>query len=394
MEKQEISINQLFKLINNNKKYIIIITLAFTIVLIGFSFIMPYTYSVQTVIMPPKQESSLGGLSSLLKDMPSSVGMLGGMGKSGGNPTFIGILRSRSVVQYIIDKNDLTNNVFFRTANRSDLITSIQKSFNVDNTKDGFIYLEFAWKTGYFSSKNQKDSLASLTAILANDAVEGLDFIIRKQSMSKAKFSEEYISGEIKKYNTKLDSIAIVLENYQKNNNLFEIDEQLKAILQQAVGSGTVLGEAQFELMVAEQEFSANSPQLRAIRNKYNAVLSQYKDIQSGGLTKGDKFSIPLKEIPELARRYAILYRDREVIEQVILYLEMQRHQDGIQASRDIPVVEVLDKAEKPLKSSAPVKKFMLLGGLIFGFFISLLYVVFTTWRKGRAVVSQKELGI
>jgi tyrosine-protein kinase Etk/Wzc len=391
MEKQEISLNQFFKLIKDNKKRIIIITLAFTVGLICFSFIMPYTYSVQTVIMPPKQESSLGGLSSLLKDMPSSVGMLGGMGKSSGNPTFIGILKSRSVVEYVIDKNKLSNNIFFKGTNREDLITSIQKSLDIDNTKDGFIYLQFTWKTPFFASKKQKDSLASLTAIIANDAIDALDKIVRKQSMSKARFSEEYISGEIKKYNVRLDSIAIILENYQKNNNLFEIDEQLKAILQQAVGSGEVLGEAQFELMVAEKEFSAKSPQLQAIRNKYNAVLSQYKDIQTGGLTKNDKFSIPLKQIPELARNYAVLFRDREVIEQVILYLEMQRHQEGIQASRDIPVVEVLDKAETPLKQIAPVKRFMVLGGLIFGFFISLIYVIFVTWKKGKTTASPQD---
>lgn len=391
MEKQEISFSQFLRLIKDNKKSIIKITLAFTIGLLCFSFIMPYTYSVQTVIMPPKQESSLGGLSSLLKDMPSSVGMLSGMGKSGGNPTFIGILKSRSVAEYVIDKNNLQRNIFFKTSNREDLIVALQKSLVIDNTKDGFIYLEFTWKTKFFSSKKQKDSLANLTAIIANDAISALDLIIRKQSMSKAKYSEEYISSEIQNYNKKLDSIAIVLENYQKDNNLFEIDEQLKAILQQAVSSGTVLGEAQFELMVAEQEFSATSPQLRAIRNKYNAVLNQYKGIQSGGLMKEDKFSIPLKEIPELARKYAVLYRDREVIEQVILFLEMQRHQEGIQASRDIPVVEVLDKAEKPLKAIAPVKRFMLLGGLIFGFFISVIIVSYKTMKKGKEIIAQKE---
>ncbi|MEI6090629.1 MAG: Wzz/FepE/Etk N-terminal domain-containing protein [bacterium] len=391
MEKQEISLAQFIRLIKDNKKSVIIITLAFTIGLLCFSFIMPYTYSVQTVIMPPKQESSLGGLSSLLKDMPSSVGLLAGGGKSSANQTFIGILRSRSVVEYIIDKDNLSKNEFFKGQNKEELITGIQQSLDIDNTKDGFIYLQFTWKTKAFSSKKQKDSLASLTAIIANDAIEALDKIIRKQSMSKAKFSEEYIAGEIRKYNVRLDSIAIILENYQKNNNLFEIDEQLKAILAQAVSSGAVLGEAQFELMVAEQEFSTKSPQLQAIRNKYNAVLNQYKSIQSGGLMKEDKFSIPLKEIPELARKYAVLYRDREVIEQVILFLEMQKHQEAIQASRDIPVVEVLDKAETPLKSIAPVKKMMFLGGLIFGFFISVLYLIYKTYRKGKANLSVKD---
>jgi LPS O-antigen subunit length determinant protein (WzzB/FepE family) len=389
MEKQEISFNQFFKLIKQNKKAVILITSIVTIGFLCFSFIMPYTYGVQTIIMPPKQESSLGGMASLLKDMPSSAGsMLGGMGKSTPSQTFIGILKSRSTVEYIIDKNDLSHNPFFKSSDRENLISNIQNSMDIDNTKDGFIYLRFDWKTGFFASKKQKDSLAHLTANIANDGIEALDKIIRKQSISKAKFSEEYISGEIKKYNERLDSIAIVLENYQKNNKLFEIDEQMKAILQQAVSSGEVLGKAQFDLVVAEQEFSAKSPQLQAIRSKYNAVLNQYKGIQSGGLTKGDNFSIPLKEIPELSRKYAVLFRDREVIEQVILYLEMQRHQEAIQASRDIPVVEVLDPAETPLKQSAPVKKFMIFGGLLIGFFISLIYISYTTWKKGKTKIS------
>ena len=67
---------------------------------------MPYKYTVQTVIMPPKSESSLGGLSSLLKDIPAAgaTAAMGGLSKNTSNQVFIGILRSRTVTEYIIKK--------------------------------------------------------------------------------------------------------------------------------------------------------------------------------------------------------------------------------------------------------------------------------------------------
>ncbi len=385
MENKELNnftAKQLLSLYKLNAKKIWIKVVIATVVIALYSFIHPHTYESTTSIMPPKQSES-SGLSGLLQGlsgaMPSGLS-LPGMPSSNQSQILGEILRSRSIAEYIIDTLKLSQNEMFKGLTRNELIEALQEMMDVDILRSGLITITARAKTSFFPFSDDKDKAKRLAADIATKSTEGLDLTVRERSTSAARKSREYVERELANYRNKSDSIDNVLESFQRENKVLKIDDQTQELVKQAIEVGLQLAKAEMELNIAMSEYSKNHPIVEQLRAVVEQLRKQYHSVQSGGLTGSDGFSIPFDKIPSLARQYANIYRDKKVFEQVILYLETQRHQEAIQESRDIPVIEPLDKAYLPDKQSSPSKKMMVL----LGFFLS--FVIFSTYHIYKTV--------
>lgn len=390
MESKEnniVTMSQLYALYKVNSKKIWTKVIITTVVIVLYSFVHPHTYKSTTSIMPPKQSEG-GGLSGLLQGLsgaiPSGISL---PGMSQGNQTQIltDILRSRVVAEYIIDSLNLAKKEEFESFTRNELIELIQEMLEVESMRSGLIVVTATTETPFFPFGDAKDNAKKFASDIATKAVEGLDLAVRKRSTSAARKSREYVEKELLNYRAKSDSIDNVLENFQKVNKVLKIDDQTQELVKQAIEVGLQLAKAEMELNVAMSEYSKSHPLVTQLKSVVDQLRKQYNSVQSGGLTGSDGFSIPFDKIPNLARQYANIFRDKKIFEQVILYLETQRHQEAIQESRDIPVVEPLDKAYVPDKQSSPSKKMM----LVLGLFLS--FVFFTTYHIVRAIVTNAK---
>ncbi|MFW5663382.1 MAG: GNVR domain-containing protein [Bacteroidota bacterium] len=165
---------------------------------------------------------------------------------------------------------------------------------------------------------------------------------------------------------------------------MLALDEQTQAVVTQAVSIGTELAEAETELNLARLDYAPNSAYLRALEKRADLLRNQYARIQEGGLTSDEGFAIALSDVPRIAREYATLMRERKIIEQVIMYLETQRHQEAIQEEKDVPIVEVLDKAIPPDFRSAPNRKLMVILTFILTLFLSITMLLAWAFIRGR----------
>lgn len=370
-----LSVSFLWKVHKKYYKKIWLIVLIFCVIVFLFGLIMPHTFKTYTTIMPPKQ-SETSGLSSILQNfagsLPSGVSLSG----STNNQSYVlaDILRSRSIAKYLINKLDLHNHPNYKNYTHNELIELLQENFKIEVEKTGLIVLHTKAETSFFPSSKQKKETKLLAKQFAQEAIRGLDEIVRSRNTSAAKKSRLYIERELINYRQKSDSIDNLLEEFQRNNRVLKIDDQTQALVKQAIEVGLQLAKAEMELNVAKNEYSADNPYLKQLQNVVNQLRKQYEAVQKGGLTGSDGFSIPFEKIPSLARQYANLYRDKKIIEQVITFLETQRHQEAIQENRDVPMVEVLDEAFIPDKQSAPNKKLMVLLALLLSLSFSIIY--------------------
>jgi uncharacterized protein involved in exopolysaccharide biosynthesis len=180
------------------------------------------------------------------------------------------------------------------------------------------------------------------------------------------------------------------MEKFQSEHKVLAIEEQTTAIVQQAIEVGKELAEAKVELAVLSNELNPNSAQIKAIKDKVLTLQNQYESIQTGGLVESDAFAFPLKQVPTLLKEYARLLRERKVLEQVTLYLETQRHQEAIQEKKDIPIVEVLDKAEVPYKRIAPSRKIIAILSFSLSLLFALGYVLIRAYKQGIITIEQE----
>lgn len=380
---KEFQLDTIIKLLKLDFKKFISIVIGLNLVLIAYSFIMPQTYTSELSIMPPKNASSGGGLSSFLQNLGGGALSLGGLGEDDQSKLFADVLKSRNVAKKIISELRLDTLEYFKEETELSLVSSVSKILETKVEKSGIIKLTCQFSTSYFADKNENEFVRKLVQDITNSFAESLDKILKEKNNSSAKQSRIYIDNEINKYRVKLDSISIELQKFQEEHNILEIEEQTKAVVTQAIEIGTQLIEYENELNLAMIQMNPNSNQVQILKNQIEKIKQQAKRIQEGGLDD-NSFSIPLSKVPELARRFAEIYRDREIIEKVLLYLETQKHQEMIQEEKDVPVIEVLDYAYHPEIRSSPKRTLMLIvGTLIFSCF-SFLYIVISAYRKGR----------
>lgn len=391
-EPKEFTLFNIFKLINLNKKFVAITVTIFVAVTIALSFIIPQQYIATSSLLPPKKDGGQAGLSSFIQNFTGGGLSLGNIGQSDQSKVFGEIVKSRTVSEYIIDKLKLKERKPYSEISRDKLVKFVNSSLTVDVDKSGVIFITAESFTNYIPGSDDSKIASKLSADLANAAVEGLDLVIRDRNMSSARQSKEYVEKEITSYNKKLDSIEAKLEKFQRDNKVLAIDDQTQAIVAQAIEVGAQLAKADLEKNLAQLEYQPSSPQYLFYQRQHELLNEQYKKIQSGGLTADESFSIPLEKVPALLREYVVLFRERKIIEQVMLYLETQRHQEAIQEKRDVPVVEVLDTAYAPEERSSPKRSLMAILGFILSLIFSVTYVSIKAFNSGSIYLNEPKI--
>lgn len=373
------------KVLRINIKRIVLTIFVLDLLLIAYSFIMPQMFKSELVIMPP-QNSSGNSLSSFLSSLDGAGISIGGVGESK-SALYGDLFKSKSVANKVIKNLKLDTLEQFKELTELELQSIIVSLVEVKVDKSGLIRLNCELKTGYLPEENEIEKTKELVKDITNSFANSLDEVLNEKNSSSAKSSRIYIENEINKYRTKLDSVSLELQKFQEENNILEIEEQTQAIVKNAIEIGSQILEFENELNLTKLQMNPNSSRISILEDQIRLLKEQYSKIQDGGLNE-DNFSIPLSKVPDLARRYTDLYRDREIIEKVLLYLETQRHQEFIQEEKDTPIIEVLDYAYKPIKKSAPQRSLMLvLGTIIFSIF-TCLYVVFRAYKKGSLTIS------
>lgn len=392
MNKNEFSLSVLMNIYKTSIKKIIFSVSVLMAIVVAYSFIIPVEFKSEASVLPPKQGDAGGGLSSFLQSVSGGGIVLGGLGQTNQTQIFSEILQSRSMAEYVIKKCKLKDYPEFSKLSNEQLVDIVKEIFVVDINRSGLLVISGTAKTGYFANSSDKIKASKLSAELTNAAIEALDMIVRNRSVSNAKQSRIYIEKALTDFRLKLDSIEQKLEKFQKENKVIKIEEQTEALVKQAIEIGSELAKAETDLNLAKREYAPNSSVLKQLEANVRFLREQYSKVQSGGISSGDEFSIPFNNIPSLARIYANLFRDRKIYEQVILYLETQRHQEAIQESRDVPVVEVLDKAYPPESQSAPSKKLMFILGFIMSLILVLSWITFSAIKKGDMMLKKNPI--
>ena len=383
MKKYEISLAALLQVYKSKWKFISLSTVSFCVAVIIYSFIIPQTYLSTASLFPPNKTEG-GGLSSFLQSMTGGGLNIGGLGQNNQSQLFLEVLRSKSAALYVINKAKLDKMDGFKDLSQEKLVSLVQTLIVVNVERTGLVSIDSYFDTGYFPNSQDKRLAAVMAANMANYAIEALDSLVRERSTTGARKSREYIERELVNYRFKLDSVERKLEAFQKTNKVLKIEEQTEALVKQSIDLGLELAKAETELKMASQEYASNSSIVKQLEAKASYLRSQYSQSQKGG-SGDDSFTMPFGNIPALAREYADLFRDRKIYEQVIIYLETQRHQEAISESRDVPIVETLDKALVSETQASPNRRIMLLLGFLLALIFSLSIVTWKAIRSGLA---------
>lgn len=331
----------------------------------------PRTYTSPATILPPENNNQVGSLSSLLGGQDFS-GLLSGSFANANSQLFMEILKSRSVAEYVVRKHNLIE--YFDVENEFEASRELSNRLNIDINKEGILKVSVNVSTSLVPMLfDEVEDVKKFSAKLSNSFIEALDAVNREKLSSKAKRTREYIELELTKTKLQLDSVETALMNFQESNKTIALPEQVTAVIEAAAKIKSEIMKTELEIGLLRTNLTEESRELQSLRKKLAQLKEQYDKMELGN----QDYLIAFKEVPELGKQLASLLREVKIQNEVYMLLQQQYYKEKIQENRDLPTVDVLDKAIPPLKPDSPRILFSTFFGGIFVFLLmSFIFII------------------
>jgi len=351
------------------------------------ALLIPRSYTATAQLMPPDQQSS-NGLAMMAALAGKTLGGLSGvagdlLGMKSSGALFVGVLRSETSQDGIIQRFDLTHVYGTR------LLTEARKKLDdntqiVEDRKSGIITIRVT------------DRNPSRAAAIANAYVDELNSLVANLSTSAAHRERVFLEERLKVAKQELDEAANQLAQFSSKNTTLDIQTEGKAMLDAAGSLTGQLIAAQAQLEGLRQIYTDNNPRVRALNGR---VAELRRELQKFGgapqnsdgsandaqslmaLKAGDpppeKSENPfpsIRKLPLLGAKYMDYYERAKIQETVYELLTEQYELAKVQEVKDTPSVKVLDPARMPETKSFPPRLLIMFLGT------SLALVVCACW--------------
>jgi tyrosine-protein kinase Etk/Wzc len=359
--KKDPHLMDILALLGRYKRGVMIIILSFGIGFLAFTFLMPFTYTGLTTLIPPEKSQQSGLLSFL-----TGSGALDIM-KGAENPAldmFKNVLDSRQLSE-LIAKDPRIHRYFytFDTSEKA-IASAVNKSMESEALRNSLFNVTVNIQTHWMPSAAEADTARVLVPYLAKLFVDHLDRFNRERLMTQARNTRIFIEGEYKERMRQLDTAYAKLQAFQETHKTISLTEQLTSSVTNAAKIGSEVEQLQMQLAVGERELSPNSGRMQMLRAQLEEAKRELGKYDTGGI--GD-YVMPFKDVPQLARELAGYTREVKLLETLNAYLRQQLEQERISEQRDLPTLQVLDVAPLPDHRSSPSRVNMLLLGLFSG---------------------------
>ncbi|MBI5195613.1 MAG: hypothetical protein HZA10_04770 [Nitrospirae bacterium] len=363
-ETDEINLLDYIIVLVKRKKLIASVTLAAVLITGFISLILPAKYKAETKILPPQQGSS-SMASQLLSQLGGAGAFAGGaLGVKASNDLYIEMLKSRAVLDRIIDRFDLTN--FYKTKNRENVRSILVENMLSarDDKKSGIITI------GVEDKNPQK------AADLANAFVEELKNLTKGLAVTEAAERRLFFEEQLKDAKEALIKSEEALRGFQERTGAVKIDEQARAVIEGMAQLRAQIAAKEVELKVMRTYSTSSNPDLQKTEEALKGLKAELGKLETRSGNKHDTF-VPTGRMPEIGTEYTRKIRDFKFNETLYELLTKQYEAAKLDEARDSAIIQVIDKAIPPEKRFKPKRTQMVMIAGISGFMISIFIAFF-----------------
>lgn len=344
---------------------------------------IPVRFTSTTRLMPPDQTGQ--GIASMIAALgkASDLGSIGGdlLGMKTSGDLFMGVLRSRTVQDDLINKFDLLK--VYSTSKYQDARGLLEARTDIaSDRKSGIITIKVS------------DHDRNRAAGMGREYVEALNRIVITLNTSSAHKERVFLEDRLGQVQQDLEASEKDFSKFASQNTAIDVKEQGRAMIGAAAELEGQLIAAETELEGLQQIYTANNVRVRTVQARIDEYRHQLQKM--GGKvpvegavppgSRGDESAEQrpdlypsIRELPVLGVTWADLYRRTKVEETVFETLTKQYELAKVEEAREIPSVKVLDPADVPERKSFPPRTVLVL----FGVFLVLGGAA--VWVLGRA---------
>ncbi|OGW52074.1 MAG: hypothetical protein A2Y81_02325 [Nitrospirae bacterium RBG_13_43_8] len=354
------------------KKLIIAITICAAIITAIICFIIPPTYEAETAILPPQQQSSsIAG--QLLSQMGGAGGLTGVVGGALGVQTpsdlYVGMLKSTTVADRIIDRFDLMKlyDTDYREDARKELLEDV---LDASADKDsGIITITI------------EDKEPKRAADMANAFVEELKHLTKGLAVTEAAQRRLFFEEQLKDTKITLTKAEEAMKSFQEKTGVMVVDEQAKAVIEGFAALSAQIAAKEVELKVMKTYSTPNNPDLQKEEETLKGLKAELNKLEVKNRGAHDPI-IPTGRMPELGTEYARKLRDVRFGETLFELLAKQYEAAKLDEARDAAVIQVVDKALPPQKKAKPRTLLLIAVATCAGFFLSVMLAFLIEYKE------------
>lgn len=328
------------------------------------SFFIPNQYTATTTILPPQQNTSMGGvLTSAVGNMGGLAALAGGgLGLKDPNDTYIGMLKSRVIEDKLIRQFNLAQ--VYHSKKMSSALKALENHSTILSTKDGFI------------SISVEDRDATRAADIANAYVKQLQDLRSTIVVTEAGQRRTFFERQLQDSQAKLVLAEQQLKDTQQQTGVLQLDAQMKAVIESATQLKAQIAAKQVALQVLGSYVTNQNPQRVVAEQEVDGLqrqLALLENKQGGG--KGD-MQVPTSEIPAIGMTYLNKVRDVRYYETISEILAKQLEAAKLDEAKEGIPLQVLDPAVPPDTKSFPSRTLIVVLTAFLGLLGSISFLV------------------
>ena len=382
----EINLLDLLQVILKRKKLIAQIVAGAMVLSVIYSLLLPKMYTAQARILPPTESGS--SISGLLSQTGGAFGGLAGslIGAKSSSDLHVGILKSRTIADALIDKFDLKK--LYKTKYLSDIYKILDSQTKIDvSRKDQII------------SVSVKDRDPQRAADMANFYIEMLDKIKCTVNITEGQRKRIFLENRLKKVQEDLAKAETALKEFQEKYKLIAIEGQAKVAIESAAKIKAEIVSAQTALEVLKQFGTEKQNEAVMLKSKIAELQRQLDKIETGQPSNiiakqpsseqppniiakqpssdqdTSTMFIPFDELPALGMQLLGLMREAKIQEKVFELMTTQYELAKIEEAKDVNTIQILDKAVAPDKKSSPKRSSIVILSTFMSFFMAVFGV-------------------
>lgn len=353
----ELTLLDLLIVLSRHKKLIVGLPIIVGIIATAVSFALPNVYRASTKLLPPQQAQS--GAAALLSQLGGAASMVAGAaGIKNPNDLYIGMLKSRTVADRIIQSFDLQKIYGEDTREKTRLV--LEENTTVVAGKDGLITIDV------------EDKDPKRVAQLANAYVDELKNLTKVLAVTEASQRRLFFERQLEMAKDNLAKAEVTLKRTLDTRGVISVDSDSRAIVEtvgrlraQISAKEIQLSSMQAFVTTDNQEYRRAREELNSLRAELSRLENGRPDVTTDGNASG-KNQVGLENIKTL--------RDVKYYQMLYELLAKQYEVARLDEAKDTAIIQVLDPAVPAERKARPKR------ALIIGFSVLLALFLAIVW--------------
>ena len=361
----EVSLLDLLIVVAERKRMVLRVTLAFAILAIIISLLLPVRYAATVTLLPPQEGSSMGA--ALASQLGSLGGMAalagGGLGIKNPNDRYVAMFQSRTVEDAMVQRFGLMQE--YRRRRLSDARKDFEDRTTIDgSTKDGLIHLSV------------EDHNANRAAELANGYIEQFRELSQHLAITEASQRRLFFQQELEQAKNNLANAEQALEETEQKTGVIQPDSQERALIESAASLRAQITAREVQIQGMQTYATGANSELIQAQQELAGLKAQLAKLGGSEDTSGSEFMIPKGLVPKAGMEYVRRLRDVKSYETIFDILARQFEMAKLDEAKEGALIQVIDPAVVPDRRSFPKRSLIVLGTTVVGFILAVFFAL------------------